>query len=191
MAVSIIVRAGMHPALPCGSAAGTSYCTCAAACALCLHRHLLIDPLGRNTQSCRVCRRAKCLLTACWQSACSDLQLHVLMWQLAINMDMAQAGGVQAQRPLLHMASVRSHLDACKRDSLMAETMVTHMCNLAKFQVSMIDPAETPRAACCVLDSQNNIMSHRLRRIRQATEFYSHSARHVSAVARDSRMVSI
>ena len=35
-------QASMPPALPCGSAAGASYFTCAADVALSLHRHLLV-----------------------------------------------------------------------------------------------------------------------------------------------------
>ena len=110
----VIVQASMHPALPCSSAASTSYLTCAAALALCLHRHPLVAPLGWDMQSRRLCRRAEWRTEEWWHSACSDLQLHVLMmWQLAMSMDMAQAGSIQGQRHLLHMTIVRSDLDAC------------------------------------------------------------------------------
>lgn len=64
-------------------------------------------------QSCRLCRIAEWRIKARWHFACSDLQLHVLMWQLAMSIDMAQAGGVEGQVPLLHMTIVCSDLHAC------------------------------------------------------------------------------
>ena len=84
-----------------------------------------------------MCRETECRLDACWRCACSDLRLHVSMWQLAMCMDMAQAGGVMCQRPLPHMTIVRSDLDACNWSSLIAETMVntrTEILRISRFQ---------------------------------------------------------